>query len=108
MKDHSEDTKVKVPESSETVFKGYSMDELKYQRALLLIKREFLREKVLKNTKKIKDNIPLLNGQSAFGSITPKGVVGKLIRGLDFADYLMLGFQALRISKKVGSIFRKK
>lgn len=89
-------------------FNGYTLDELRYQRALLLIKREFLREKAVKETQKIKNQIPLVNGKSSLSEITPKGVLGKLVRGLDFADYLLLGFQALRIGKKVGSIFRKK
>lgn len=95
-----------VPEEDE--FKGYTMEELRYQRALLLVKREFLRDKALKETKKIKEQIPVINGQSSMSGLTTKGVVSKIVKGLDFADYLMLGFQALRIGKKVGTLFKRK
>lgn len=94
--------------SGEEEFKGYTLDELRYQRALLLIKREFLRDKAIEESKKIKDKIPLINGNSGLGEITTKGVIGKVIRGLDFADYLLLGFQAIRIGKKFGSMFKRK
>ena len=95
-------------ELSEEDFKGYTMEELKYQRALLLIKREFLREKALRETKKIKSQIPLLNGQSGLSSFPVNGIMGKMMKGLGFADYLVLGIQAVKIGKKIGSLFRRK
>ena len=95
-----------APEESE--FQGYTMEQLRYQRALLLVKREFMRDKALKETKKIKEQIPVINGKSAFSGVTPRGIIGKLVHGLDFADYLLLGFQAVRIGRKVGGLFRRK
>lgn len=92
----------------ENDFHGYTMDELRYQRALLLIKREFVREKAMKEMAKLKDRIPGVGNNSAFGKISTRGVIGKLVRGLDLADYLMLGFQTVRIGKKVGNLFKRK
>lgn len=89
-------------------FKGYTMEELKYQRALTLVKKEFLKEKALRQTMAIKDRLPVVNGSSPLSGIKPSGMVGKLVKGLDFADYIMLGIQAVKIGKKVGSLFRKK
>lgn len=97
---------VTVPQEED--FKGYSMDELRYQRALLLIRREFMREKAIKESKKITSQIPIVNGHSFLSGMTPKGVVGKLIRGLSFADYLMLGFQGVRIGKRIFSLFKRR
>ena len=96
------------PTKEEKGFEGYTMSELQYQRALLLVKREFMREKALGEVNKIKSRIPVVNGKSAFSNLSASGVAGKLIKGLNFADYLLLGFQALKIGKKVTSIFRKR
>lgn len=96
-----------APVAEQDEFKGYTLDELRYQRALLLVKREFLREKAMKEVAKIKEHIPGM-GSSSGNGIPAKGVLGKLVNGLDWADYLMLGFQAWRIGKKLGGKFRRK
>lgn len=101
----------KVPGSGvqrEQEFKGYTMDELRYQRALVALKKEFLREKAIKQTKEIKEQVPLLNGKAPSIGGGSRGIMGKLIKGLSFTDYILLGFQMLKIGKKIGSIFGKK
>ena len=89
-------------------FKGYTLAELRYQRALVLLKREFLKEKAMEETKAVKKRIPMLNGKSPLDSMNPTGIVGKVVRGLNYADYLMLGFSIFNAGKKVFSLFRKK
>lgn len=84
-------------------FKGYTLAELRYRRALVVIKREYMREKALKDVTKIKQQLPFVGGHSQHN-----GIMGKLMRGLSFADYFILGLQALRIGKKIGSRFKKK
>lgn len=108
MKNKEKELPAKVSPEHEEEFHGYTMEELRYQRAILAVKREFLKEKALKEVHKVKAGMPFVNGNSAFGEITPKGVVGKLVKGLNLFDYLMLGFQAVRIGKKMTSVFRKK
>lgn len=87
-------------------FKGYSMDELRYQRALLLVRREFVREKALKETRKIREQLPFVG--SGHSSAQPSGLIGKVMKGLSFADYFILAVQALRIGRKLSSKFKKK
>ena len=108
MKQSDNEMKERAPVAEEQDFKGYTLNELRYQRAILLVKREFLKEKAFKEAHRIKQRLPFVGGESAFSHITPKGVVGKLISGLNVFDYLMLGFQALRIGKKVTGLFKKK
>ena len=93
---------------AEEEFKGYTLDELRYQRALLLLKREYLKEKALKETKAVKERIPVLNGKSPLNALTPRGMVGRVMRGLNYADYLMLGFSVFTAGKKVFSLFKRK
>ena len=89
-------------------FKGYTLDELKYQRALVLLKREFLKEKAFEDINQVKNRIPILNGKSPMDSVSPGGIVGKLVRGLSYADYLILGFSVFNAGKKVLSLFSRK
>lgn len=94
--------------SSEEEFKGYTLEELKYQRALLLLKREFLKEKALEDVNDIKKRIPVFNGKSPLDSISPSGLLSRVAKGLNYADYLMLGFSVFNAGRKVFSLFRKK
>lgn len=89
-------------------FKGYTLEELRYQRALLLLKREFLKEKAVKETKAVKARIPMLNGKSPLASMSPQGILGRVAKGLNYADYLMLGFSIFSAGRKMFSLFRKK
>ena len=108
MKTDQKDMEGRKPEAQNEVdFKGYTLQELQYQRALLLVKREFLRDKALKESARIKQQIPILNGKSALSNITAKGILGKIVHGLDFADYILLGLQTFRIGKKALKFFKR-
>lgn len=89
-------------------FKGYTMEELRYQRALLMVKKEIMKERALEQTERIKKDIPVVNGKMPLAKGSGGGLLSKMMKGLDLADYLLLGFQVVRIGKKVGSIFRKR
>lgn len=92
----------------EEEFKGYTLDELRYQRALLLLKREFLKEKATEQLKDVRESIPFLNGHTGISKISSKGVLGKVMKGLNFVDYLMIGFSLFNSGRKFASLFRKK
>lgn len=89
-------------------FKGYTLEELRYHRALLLLKREFLKEKVIKESEQIKNRIPFVNGKSPLTRMSPTGIIGRVAKGLNYADYLMLGFSLFNAGRKITSLFRKK
>ena len=90
-------------------FKGYSMEELRYHRALLLVKKEYVKEQAFKVTKKIKNDLPIIGtGDSLQGHLGSGNLLGKVMKGLSFADYVILGLQTMRIVKKIGSKFKKK
>lgn len=93
---------------AETDFKGYTLEELRYQRALLLLKREFLKENALKEIKDVKQRIPMINGKSPLTTMSPTGIMGRVVKGLNYADYLMLGFSVFNAGRKVFSLFKKK
>ena len=108
MKEKDPKKNVRKEDTGESEFKGYTLEELRYQRALLLLKREFLKEKALKETKAIKERIPVINGKSPLSNVSPLNLAGRVVRGLNYADYLMLGFSVFNVGKKVFSLFKKR
>ena len=107
MKNKNKESKAASHNNKEEEFKGYTIDELRYQIALLALKKEFMKEKALANTQAVKEQIPMLNGKSPLSAITPRGIMGKIVKGLSFSDYFLLGLQALMIGKKVTGIFKR-
>ena len=96
------------PEAEEMKgFAGYTMDELKHQRALTLVKREFLKQKAMNDIDALKSRLPF-NGQSPIGNLSTKGIFGKLIKGLSYMDYIMLGFSMFTAGRKIVSLFHRK
>ena len=109
MKATDETNKGGVPSPAEEEnFKGYTLDELRYQRALIMLKREFLKEKAVQQTQSLRKRIPVINGKSPLSGMSPQSMVGRVIRGLNYADYIMLGISAFTAGKKIFSLFKKK
>lgn len=88
-------------------FKGYTLDEIRYQRALVALKREFCKSKLLNNVNQVKRHNPLTGNASS-----PAGKVGsiasKLITGMSYLDYVMIAISVFGTARKVTSFFRKK
>lgn len=93
-------------------FAGYSIDELKYRKAVVLLQREFVGAKAGETLRKFTDrNSPMYHGHdkkrgAAF--INTANIVSKIFRGLDFMDYAMLGISVFSTGRKIVSLFRRK
>lgn len=89
-------------------FKGYSLEEIRYQRALVTLHKEFCRTKIERLGNQLKNKNPF----SSSSSTTLPGKVGfvtsKLLHGLSYMDYAMLGFNLFSSARKVFSFFKKK
>lgn len=90
------------------VFKGYSLDELRYRQAVVELKKTFIKEKMMGNVEKIKQSTPLLNGNHGVSLPTLGGIAGKVLNGMNFLDYAMIGFSLFSTGKKIFSFFRRK
>ena len=102
------DTTATNPHVGHEEFKGYTLDELRYQRALLLLKKEFLKEKAVKQIHDVKERVPMLNGKSPLSTMSSKGILSRMAKGLNYADYIMIGFSVFNAGRKMISLFRKK
>ena len=91
------------------VFNGYTLQELRYQRALASLKKEFAKEKALAGLNAMKE-------KTAFGRLSGKvsslgkagGLLPKVLSSLNYADYAMLGFSVFGTVRKVWNFFKRK
>ena len=90
-------------------FKGYTIEEIRYQRALVALQADFCKNKALKCLSNLQKTNPL-SPTSAASSLPGKAgaVALKLLNGLNYVDYAVLGFSLFSSLKKVYSFFRKK
>ena len=92
-------------------FKGYSLEEIRYQRALVMLKREFAKQKVNAKMASVRKNNILTGAPTASkasGLMCTGSIAAKIVTGLSYMDYIMIGFSAFGTVRKEVSFFRKK
>lgn len=88
-------------------FRGYSIDQLRYQIVLKSLQREYSKDKFFANVKKTVNSTPF--GSSGKNkSLLGGSAISLIMKGLGYADYALLGYSAFRTVKNVFSIFRRK
>lgn len=88
-------------------FKGYTMEELRYQRALVALQKEFCKSKVIHNLDKVRHH--KLFGKDGNASHFSKvgSLAAKIFSGLNYLDYIMLGMSVFGSGRKIFKFFRK-
>ncbi|MDE6683272.1 MAG: hypothetical protein K2J87_07590, partial [Muribaculaceae bacterium] len=90
-------------------FKGYTIEELRYQRALVALQKEFCKSKVLHKVDRVKNRKLIGEGSSGGSKIFKVGsIASKLLRGLSYIDYAMLGMSLFGSGKKVYKFIKGK
>lgn len=93
----------------EKKFEGYTLEEIRYQRALVLLQKEFCKNKIMRNFAQIQKSNPLSPEKAASGLPGKVGfVASRLLSGLNYLDYAMIGFSVFGTVRKIFSFFRKK
>ena len=94
------------PENS---FSGYTLEEIRYQRALVALQADFCKTKIIKSFQNLQKANPLSPTSAATSLPGKAGAVAlKLINGLNYLDYAVLGFSIFTTLKKFVSFFRRK
>lgn len=86
----------KSPTHEEDGWKGYTLDELRYQRAVALARIEMEREKMAVKAYDLRQNMPVV-GRS--------GLMGKIMGSLSYVDYIVLAF---KLTRSLSRIFRRR
>lgn len=91
-------TNAKQPPHTHPEWQGYTIDELRYQRALTSARLEIQKERLLNQYAAIRGN---------FGSLKPTGIYGKIFNSLSFIDYGVLAFRTIRRVTGIIRSFRR-
>ncbi len=89
-------------------FKGYTLDDLRYRRAVVALQKEFAREKIMEDLDRIRHWNPLAPDNKG-GKLSKAGnLARKLIGGLNYLDYAMIGFSLFSSARKMIGFFKPK
>lgn len=90
--------------------KGLTMREIRHRRALVLLQKEFCKEKMEYEVLKLKNSSPFSKNYSGksgtMGRMT--SIAGKLLGGMNYLDYAVIGFSLFNNVRKAIKIFKKK
>lgn len=87
-------------------FAGYNMNDLRYRRAVVALQKEFARQKIYEDVDRIKHWNPL-SPDSKSGKLSNAGKLArKLIGGMNYLDYAMIGFSLFSSTRKLLGFFR--
>lgn len=94
--------------TKEKEFNGYTMEELKYQRALLALRKEFSKEQMLQTLNGMKPSSATKEKGSSWGSklAFAGGLAGKIFSNFNVLDYVMIGMSLFGTAKKAYSFFK--
>ena len=89
-------------------FKGDTLEELRYNRAMMALKAEFCKEKMLADLQAAKSQTILGKLQRGEGTgLFKSGVLGKMARSLNYVDYILVGLTAFKTIRSITSLFRR-
>lgn len=101
------DKQEEAPHNSEE-FKGYSIEELRYQRALIALRKEFCKSKMVHNANRIRKK-GFFGRNSTTSRVAHVGTLAsKIMSGLGYLDYVMIGMSVFGTGRKIFKFFRGK
>lgn len=93
--------------ASESEFKGYTIEEIRFHRALVAMEADFCKTKILKTWSNIQKVNPLSPSSGSSLPTKAGSVAMKLVNGLNYMDYILLGASVFSGVRKVMSFFRR-
>ncbi len=108
MKQIGQDNNDMAHEKPVAIFEGFTLDEIRHQRALVAVRKEFAKARFFENVDGVKVYNPFAPGGKLKAASRLGSIPMKLIKGLNYTDYILLGISAFGTLKKAFSFFRKK
>lgn len=89
-------------------FKGYSMEDLRYQRALVAMRKEFCKSKIAHTAHRIRKQGFFGRSGNTSRMAHAGSLASKVISGLSYLDYVMIGMSVFGTGRKIYKFFHKK
>ena len=90
----------------EKEFKGYTIEEIRFQRALVAMEADFCKTKIMRSWNGLQRLNPLATSSKTSIPGKAGAIALKLINGLNYMDYIMLGWSVFTGARKVFSFFK--
>lgn len=90
----------------ESEFKGYTIEEIRFQRALLAMEADFCKTKMHRSWENIQHLNPLMPGNKTSMAGKAGALALRMVNGLNYMDYILLGLSVFKGTKKIFSFFR--
>lgn len=87
-------------------FKGYSLKDLKYQRAITALRKQYAKEQVQQHLNNLKPENLISKVSGPSSGIAQ--ISTQVLSGMSFMDYVNFGMTAFRTGKKIVGFFKKK
>lgn len=100
--------KVVKPVEDPLEFNGFTLDEIRHQRALIAVRKEFAKARLLEQLDLLKERNPFGPEGSMKAAERLGSIPMKIMRGLNYTDYILMGVSAFGAARKVFSFFKKK
>lgn len=98
--------KKEEPQAS-TPFKGYTMEEIRYHRAMMALRKEFCKARLVQSIDNLRPKHKEKASKTSAFSVAAT-VASKIFSNLNLLDYVMMGISLFGTAKKGISLFRKK
>ena len=92
----------------EKEFKGYTIEEIRFKRALVAMEADFCKTKINKSWTNIQNANPLMPGNKTTFTGKAGSIALKMVNGLNYLDYVLIGLSVFKGAKKVVSLFKGK
>lgn len=92
----------------EKEFKGYTIEELRYQRALVALQKEFCKSRVLHKIDKMRNRKILGDGGGSSKLARVGSLAAKIFSGLNYLDYAMIGMSVFGSGRKIYKFIKGK
>lgn len=102
------DRVVVTPEVEKEEFNGYTLDEIRHHRALIAVRKEFAKARIMGELETLKERNPFAEDAKLKAAARLGSIPMKIMRGLNYTDYIMMGISAFGAARKMFSFFKKK
>lgn len=89
-------------------FEGYTLDDIRYRRAVLALRKEFAREKLVEDYDGLRHWSPFSQDGKGKKMSKAGSLAKKLVGGLNYLDYAMIGFSLFSSVRKMIGFFKPK
>jgi len=94
-------------------FEGYTLDELNYRRAIVSLKKDFYKERLLQNLHSLQHASPLnaftgTGGNQNKRKFRTSSIFSKMMKSLSVIDYALMGVSVFKSVSSVIKVFKRK